>query len=112
MAQGVIDEHQSQHRLGDRRCTDADAGVVTTVRFDRGGLPGPVDRPARQTDARGWFDRHAHRDLLPGRNAAEHTASVVGKKALRRHLVAVLAAFLGNAAETGAMTSQAWALRV
>ena len=75
---------------------------MTTVRFDRGGLPGPVDRPARQTDARGWFDRHAHRDLLPGRNAAEHTASVVGKKALRRHLVAVLAAFLGNAAETGA----------
>jgi hypothetical protein len=48
----------------------------------------------RQADAGGRLDRHAHHDLLTGRNAAQHAARVVGEKALRRHFVAVLAALL------------------
>ena len=51
MAQGVIDEHQRQHRLGDWRRANADAGVVTAVCFDACGLAGQIHRLAWQPDA-------------------------------------------------------------
>ena len=70
MAQGVIDEHQRQHRLGDWRRANADAGVVTAVCFDACGLAGQIHRLAWQPDAGGRLDRHVHDDFLPGVSAA------------------------------------------
>jgi hypothetical protein len=69
----------------------------------RAGSPAvEVHRAARQADARGRLDRHVHDDVLPGRNAAEHAAGVVAEEALRRHLVAMLAALLRDAGKAGA----------
>jgi hypothetical protein len=61
-----------------------------------------VHRAARQADARGRLDRQIDDQVLAGRNAAEHAAGMVAEKALRRHLVAMLAALLRDAGKTGA----------
>ena len=45
MAQRVIDQHQRQHRLGDRRRADPHAGIVAAVRIDDDRIAGLVDRP-------------------------------------------------------------------
>ena len=94
--------HQREHRLGDRRRADADAGVVAAEGLDRGRRALEVDRAARAADRAGRLDRDRHRDVLAGRDAAEHAAGVVAGEALRRQLVAVRRAALRDRREAGA----------
>ena len=94
MPQGVIHQHQRQHRLSDRRGADADAGVVAPVRVDHHRLAGLVDRAPVEPDARRGLDRDIDHDVLPGGNAAQNATRVVGGKTFRRHFVAVLGALL------------------
>ena len=61
-----------------------------------------VDRAAVEPDRRRRLDRDRDDDVLPGRDAAEDAAGVVGQEALRRHLVGVLGARLRDAGEAGA----------
>ena len=98
----MIDQHQRQHRLGDRRRADADARVVAAERLDLDRIAGLVDRTARRADRRRRLDRDRHRDVLPGRNPAQHAAGVVAHEALRRQFVAVLRALLHDRMETRA----------
>src|SRR5258706_3683701 len=102
MPQGVIHQYASQHRLGDGRRPDPHARIVAAGGLDRGRGAADVDGPARQADARGRLERDRHGDLLPRREAHQHTAVVVGDEALRRHLVAVLASLLPDGLEAGA----------
>ncbi|TXH58149.1 MAG: chorismate synthase, partial [Burkholderiaceae bacterium] len=70
--------------------------------FHRRWLAVQVDRALGAADRTGRLDGDAHRDVLPGGDAAEHAAGVVAGEALRRELVAVLRAALRDAGEAGA----------
>ena len=50
VAQGVVDQHQGEHRLGNRCRADADAGIMAPFGRDFDGLALPVDRAARLGD--------------------------------------------------------------
>jgi hypothetical protein len=90
MTQGLIDQHQGQHGLGNRRRADAHAGVVSTVRSTT-----TAGWPARVTERRGR--RMLEVGLIgqiddqswPRGNAAEHTAGMVAEESpavsSRRH---------------------------
>src|SRR5205085_1591129 len=98
----MVHEDAGEHRLGDRRGADTHTRVVAPGGLDRGRAPLAIDGAPGQPDARSRLERNRHGDLLAGRDAAEHAAIVVGEKALRAHLVAVLRAFLRNRREAGA----------
>src|SRR4051812_35086612 len=102
MTQRVIHEHAGQHGFGDWRGANPDAGVVPARGFNRYGISVNIDRAPRDADAGGRLQRDRYRDVLPGGDAAENAAVVVADEALRRHLVAVLAALLRDRAEPGA----------
>src|SRR5258706_11879876 len=102
MAQRVIDQYEREHCFGDWRRTNADTGIVPAFRGHRHRFVAPVDRAARQTDARGRLYRERHLDVLTGRDAAEHATGVVARKTGRGQLIAVFAALLRNAREPGA----------
>ena len=69
MPQRMIHQHNRQHRFGNWRCADANAGVVAAVRDDFDRLTLLVNRAARQADAGSGFDRDRCDDVLPGGNA-------------------------------------------
>lgn len=73
----MVDQHQCEHRLGDRCRADTDAGVVAAFGGDIYRLTCLVDRVAREADAGGGFDGVVRDDVLPGGDAAEDTAGVV-----------------------------------
>ncbi|ABA48712.1 hypothetical protein BURPS1710b_1866 [Burkholderia pseudomallei 1710b] len=100
--QRVIDQHEREHRFGDRRRANPDARVVAAERLDDGGFARPRDRAARRANARRRLDRDRHRDVLPRRDAAEHAARVIADEAVRRQLVAVHRTALRDARETRA----------
>ena len=102
MAQRVVHQHERQHRLGDRRRADADAGIVAAVRVDDHRIARLVDRAAIEADRRRRLHRDRDDDVLAGRDAAEDAAGVVRQKSLRRHLVGMLGAALRDAREAGA----------
>ena len=102
MAQRVVDQHQRQHGLGNRRGADADARIVATVGFHVDRMAGLVDRAARLGNAGGRLDGDADLDVLAGRDAAENAAGVVAGKTVRCQLVTMHAAALGNRIEAGA----------
>ena len=77
MPQRMIDQHQRQHRLGNRRGADADAGVVAAFGGDVHGFTCLVDRVAREADAGGRLHSVVRDDVLPGGDAAEDAARVV-----------------------------------
>ena len=87
MHQIMIGQHACHHRLADRHRADADAGVVAALGDDLGVAAVAVDRPARRQDRRGRLDGKARDDRLPGRDAAENAAGMVGQK----HRLAVIA---------------------
>ena len=68
---------------------------------DFGGIARRVDGFAGCGDGTGGFDGDGDFQVLAGADAAEHAARVVGSEALRRQRVAVHAAALGDAGETG-----------
>src|SRR6185295_18515295 len=98
----MIHQYAREHRLGDGGRTNTHAGVMAAGRFHEARRAVRVDRAARQADARSRLEREGDGDVLPGRDAAQHAAVVVGEEALRRHLVAVLASLLPDGVETGA----------
>ena len=61
MAQRVVDQHQREHRLGDRRRANADARIVAAVRVDDHRLAVDVDRMAVEADRRRRLDRDGAR---------------------------------------------------
>jgi hypothetical protein len=73
----VIHQHAREHRLGDRRRTNADAGIVTAVRVDDDRIARLVDRMPVEPDRRRRLDGDRDDDILPGRNAAENAARLV-----------------------------------
>ena len=78
VAQRVVHQHERQHRLGDRRRADADAGIVAAVRVRRRpALPSLSIEWRSRRMRRGRLDRDRHDDVLPGRDAAEDAAGVV-----------------------------------
>ena len=87
-------QRDRQHRLGDGRGAQPDAGVVPPGGDDVDGLAGDVDGAARHLDAGGGLERDLHDDVLAGGDAAEDAAGMVRREARRRQLVAMLAAAL------------------
>jgi hypothetical protein len=102
MAQQMVQQHDGHHRFGDRRGTDADAGVVAALGDDVHRVAVDIDRAARRGDARRRLERQVRDDRLAGRNTAEDTARVVAEETFRGHLVTVLGTALGDAGEAGA----------
>jgi hypothetical protein len=102
MTQIMIGDDAGNHRLPDRYRANADTGVVPALGDDLGLAAVAVDRPPRRQDRGGRLHRKAADDRLPGGNAAEDAASLVGKEAQRAvvttaHLVGILlAAELGG----------------
>ena len=80
MHQIVIGQHARHHGLADRHGADADARIVAAFGDNIGVAAIAVDGLARREDRRGRLDREARNDRLPGRNAAENAAGVVGQK--------------------------------
>src|SRR5690606_6699489 len=101
VAQYVVHQDQGQHRLGDGRRADSDAGIVAAESFDDLRIAFLVDRAARDADAGSRLDRQRHGDVLAGRNSAEHAAGLVADKAFGSQFVTVLAALLRDATKTG-----------
>src|SRR3546814_9640553 len=58
VAQGLVHQHQRQHRLADRRGADAHAGVVAAGGDDLHRLAVHVHAIDRQPQARGRLERH------------------------------------------------------
>mmetsp|Transcript_6445 Transcript_6445/g.26503 ORF Transcript_6445/g.26503 Transcript_6445/m.26503 type:complete len:304 (+) Transcript_6445:1709-2620(+) len=102
MPQRMVHQHQREHRLGNRRGADAHAGVVAAEGLDNHRLAGTVDAGLGAADRAGGLDRDLGHQVLPGRDAAEHAAGVVARKALGRQLIAMLAAFLRDRREARA----------
>ena len=97
MTQIVVREHARHHRLADRHRADADARIVAALGDDLGLVAVAVDGLARRQDRRGRLDGEARDDRLPGRDAAEDAARVVGQEdrpavIAHAHLVGVLLA--------------------
>src|SRR5207237_142826 len=72
-----------------------DARIVTTFGYDLGLVAVAIDGLARGEDRRGRFDRKACHDRLPGGDAAEDAAGVVGEESrpaviAHAHLVGVV----------------------
>ena len=102
VAQRMLHHDQCQHGLGDRRGADADARVVASLGDDLDRLVVHVNGVAR-TDDQSWSaDRDAHLQVLPGADATQRAARVVGFEALRRDRIAVRGAALRDAGEAGA----------
>jgi hypothetical protein len=76
VAQRVIHEHERDHRFGDRRGADADAGIVAAFGDDFGRRLRD-SRCGRESDARRRLERDRRDDRLPARNAAEDAAGMV-----------------------------------
>ena len=72
LAQRMVDQHQRQHRLGDRRGADADAGVVATFGGYPDRIPRLVDGVTRNPDAGSRLDGDVGNDILAGGNAAKN----------------------------------------
>src|SRR5690606_20573411 len=99
VAEVVIHQREREHRLRDRRGPEPDARIVPARRDDLGRLAMHVDRTSRHLDARRRFQRETDQNVLPARDPAEDSARRVLREALRRDLVAMLAAPLADAAE-------------
>ncbi len=78
MPQKMIGEHTGDHCLADRHCANADTGIVTSLGQDLGLGTRAVDRTPRRQDRRRRFDGKARHDGLPGRDAAENAAGMIG----------------------------------
>ena len=76
MAKRVIDQHDREHRLGDRRRTDADARIMAPVRVDDDRLSRFVDRCPVETNRRRRLDRDRNDDVLTGRNAKQELIAI------------------------------------
>ena len=102
VAEGVVNQHQRQHRLSNRGGTNPHAGVVAAVGFHGDGVARFVDGMARLGNAGGGLNRYRDFDRLPCRNPTQNSARVVAGKAIRVQLVAMHGATLRNALEAGA----------
>src|SRR3990167_1375851 len=78
MPQRMIHQYQRQHRFGDRGSADADAGVVAAFGGNLYRVARLVDGVALDADAGGGFYCVVRDDVLPGGDAAEDAACVVG----------------------------------
>ena len=110
VAQVMIHQHDRQHRLGDRRGAQADAGIVAAGghHFDR--IAVQVDGAPRHLDARGRLQAQVHHDRLAGGYATEHAAGVIGRKSRGRELIAMLAAALAATATPSPISTALTAL--
>src|SRR6185369_14074209 len=81
---------------------DANAGIVTALGDDLGGLALQVDGFARAGDRAGGLDRDRDFQVLPGADSAQHAARVVGPEAVRRGRIPMRGATLRDAGEAGA----------
>lgn len=100
VAQGVVNQYQSEHGFGNRRGAQADARVVAAVGGQFDGIAFDVDGTARRGDTAGGLDGDVDGNILAGADAAQNAAGVVRQEAFGGKLVAVFAAALGDAAET------------
>ncbi len=73
---------------------------MPAVRGEFDGVAVDVDTAARGGDGAGGFDGDIDADVLPGTDAAEDAARMVGQEALRGQFVAVFAAALRYAVKT------------
>ena len=93
MAQKLVGQHASHHRLAHRHSPDADAWIVAALGDNLGLGAFVVDGAARREDRRGWLHREARDDRLARRYAPQHAAGVVRQK--RRRAVLAPAHFVG-----------------
>ena len=78
MAQRMVDQHQREHRLGDRRGADAHTRIVAAFGGYLYRLARLVDGVAFDADAGGRLDGVVCDDVLSGGDAAEDAARIVG----------------------------------
>ena len=98
----MIHQHERQHRLGDRRGADADAGIVAPVRNDLDRLAEAVDRATRQADAGGGLQRDLATMSCPQEMPPRMPPELFERKPCGRDLVAVRGALLLHGREAGA----------
>ena len=96
----MVHQHQCQHGFGNRRGAQADTGVVPSVRGNFHRITVDIDGLARRGNAAGRLDGEIGSNRLPGGNAAQNTARMVGFESLRREFVAVQAAPLRHHIKT------------
>ena len=89
MAQGMIHQHQRQHRFGNRRGTDRHARIMAAGGRHQLRLTVLVDGMALLGDARRGLDRQVDDNILPGGNTTEDAAGMVAGKAGGREFIAM-----------------------
>src|SRR6266849_6000971 len=96
MAQEMIGEHAGHHGFADRHRADADAGVVAAFGGDVGVGALAIHGAARGQDRGCRLDRKARHHRLPGGDAAQNAAGLIGQEAdaliAHPHLVSVFLA--------------------
>src|SRR5690606_29163411 len=97
VAQRLVDQFQSHHRLADGGCADAHAGIMAAGGDHLNRIAFQVHAGHRQAQAGGGLERHRTLDALARADATQHAAGAVGQEAFRRHHVTVLAALLRHA---------------
>src|SRR5260370_28008559 len=81
MAQKMVGEHARHHGFADRHRTDADAWVVPALGHDVGVGAVAIHGAARRQDRRCRLHREARHHRLPGGDAAQNAAGMIGQEA-------------------------------
>lgn len=102
LTQGMLHDNQRQQGFGNRRRTYADAGVMPALGHNLCRPAAGIYGLARRDDGTGGFNGNRHFQVLPGADAAQHTASVVGLETFRRQRIAMRGAALRDAGKPGA----------
>ena len=72
-----IHQHQRQHRFGDRYGTNADTGIMTTIRFHHDRIAPTVDGMTRQANRWRRLDGDTDPDILPRRDTTQYTTGMI-----------------------------------
>src|SRR5580693_3759670 len=103
----MIRDHARHHGLADRHGADADARIVAALGRDFGLVAVTVDGAARGKDGGRRLDGKARHHRLPGGNAAQNAAGIIGQEdrlavVAHAHFVAILLAGKLSGAKAGA----------
>ena len=94
VTQDMVHQDDGKHGLRNRRCTNADTGIMPAGGNHLDRPPLPIDRPSRQTNTRGGFQCDTREYLLTGRDAAQNPSGMITQKTIRCNFVPVLGTFL------------------
>src|ERR1043165_10027953 len=86
----MVHEYKRHHGFGDRRGSDAYAGIVPTVGLYCDRVAMLVDRSTRDTDTRSRLDPNRDHNILSSRNTTENSSGMIRHKTIRGQLVPMI----------------------